>query len=101
LTVDVLDKPTTTTGAPVPPLTWQDTCEGTNFSARDRRTHDLGATCGAAGAVRAVFPSGSSLVFCSHHGTEYEPTLAAGGATLHDANGQVLSTTGDPAAPAT
>jgi hypothetical protein len=31
--------------------------------------------CGAAGKVHVVLPSGNDLVFCAHHGREYEEKL--------------------------
>ncbi|KID31247.1 DUF7455 domain-containing protein [Prauserella rugosa] len=31
--------------------------------------------CGAAAQLRAVLPSGGELLFCGHHGREYEAKL--------------------------
>ena len=31
--------------------------------------------CGAAAQMRAVLPNGGELLFCGHHGREYEPKL--------------------------
>ena len=31
--------------------------------------------CGAIGKVYVILPSGNDLVFCGHHGREYEPQL--------------------------
>lgn len=31
--------------------------------------------CGAAAKLRAVLPSGGELLFCGHHGREFEPRL--------------------------
>jgi len=36
-----------------------------------------------------VLPSGNDLVFCAHHGREYEAALAAAGATIRDETGTI------------
>ncbi|HVU75139.1 MAG TPA: hypothetical protein VHE83_19395 [Mycobacteriales bacterium] len=48
---------------------------------------DAGARCDRCGAqayMRAVFPDGTDLLFCGHHGREYAPVLAARGVSMVD-----------------
>ncbi len=40
--------------------------------------------CGAQAYVRAVFPEGTDLLFCAHHGREAAPLLAARGIEVQD-----------------
>ena len=40
--------------------------------------------CGAQAYMRAVFPDGTDLLFCGHHGREYAPVLAARGVSMVD-----------------
>ena len=40
--------------------------------------------CGAQAYLRAVMPSGTSLLFCGHHGNAHRPSLLVAGAALHD-----------------
>ena len=40
--------------------------------------------CGSRAYVRATFPSGSTLLFCGHHGNEHRASLLVAGAGLHD-----------------
>ena len=49
----------TSTLASHPPLTAADRCD----------------RCGAQAYVRVTLPSGGELLFCAHHGTEYEARL--------------------------
>jgi hypothetical protein len=52
------------------------------FTALDRCDR-----CGAQAFVRAVLPSGSDLVFCAHHGRQYEAGLIAARAIIRDDSG--------------
>ena len=40
--------------------------------------------CGAQAYMRAMFPDGTDLLFCGHHGREYAPVLAARGVSMVD-----------------
>ena len=46
--------------------------------------------CGARAYVRATLPSGSTLLFCGHHGNEHRAQLLVAGAGLHDQTDQLV-----------
>lgn len=41
-------------------------------------------SCGAQAFLRATMPSGTSLLFCGHHGNSHRPALLVAGAEIHD-----------------
>lgn len=47
--------------------------------------------CSAQAYVRATFASGSSLLFCGHHGNALRPALLVAGAALHDETATLTS----------
>lgn len=60
-------------------------------------SHELTAldrcdSCGAQAYIRATLPSGSSLLFCAHHGRKNEEKLRGLGATWHDESDRLTAT---------
>lgn len=60
-------------------------------------SHELSAldrcdSCGAQAYIRATLPSGSSLLFCAHHGRKNEEKLRGLGATWHDESDRLTAT---------
>lgn len=60
-------------------------------------SHELTAldrcdSCGAQAYIRATLPSGSSLLFCAHHGRKNEEKLRGLGATWHDESERLTAT---------
>ena len=56
------------TAAATPTLTLADRCD----------------SCGAQAFLRATMPSGSTLLFCGHHGNAHRASLLVAGASLQD-----------------
>jgi hypothetical protein len=66
-------------------MTVQEETQGSVVAA----SHELTAldrcdSCGAQAYIRATLPSGSSLLFCAHHGRKNEEKLRGLGASWHD-----------------
>ena len=88
MSVAILDKDVTSEAPTVARLTLADRCDAPAVVGGPNGRTDRGA-CGAQGFLRAVLPSGNDLVFCAHHGREYEVALAAAGATIRDETGTI------------
>jgi len=56
--------------------------------------------CGAQAYVRATLATGSTLLFCAHHGREYTPKLAELNATIVDESVRLDDTAPTPGASA-
>jgi hypothetical protein len=53
--------------------------------------------CGAQAYLRAVLPSGGELLFCAHHGRQYETRLREAAVEIHDESDRLAQT--PPTAP--
>jgi hypothetical protein len=54
------------------------------MEARPLTAVDRCDRCGAQAFMRAVFPDGTDLLFCGHHGREFAPILGARGVEIVD-----------------
>lgn len=89
----VLDAPpvTDTTDTPqVIPLNASDRCDATAVVLEKTGLTGRGA-CGAQAIVRAVFPSGHDLLFCTHHYDDNAVTLAQKGAFIQDEREELVN----------
>ncbi|MBT0768442.1 hypothetical protein KIH74_05870 [Kineosporia sp. J2-2] len=69
----------------IPALTATDRCDATTTTIREGSgTANPRVPCGAQAYVTALFPSGSVLLFCGHHGHELECSLVEQGAVIRD-----------------
>jgi len=78
-----LDHDVTSASTAVAPLRLTDRCDAPAVVGLPNGRKGRG-TCGAQAFVRAVLPGGSDLVFCAHHGRQYEAGLVAAGAVIRD-----------------
>ena len=76
----------------IPALTAADRCDATTSTVREGAPSPRVA-CGAQAYVTALFPSGSSLVFCAHRGHELEAGLVEQGAVIRDESAVLLQNT--------
>lgn len=84
------DEDVTLAASAVGPLRFADRCDaGAVVLGGNGRTRR--GACDAQALIRAVLPSGNDLIFCAHHGREFEAALAAAGAAIHDETGGRLA----------
>jgi hypothetical protein len=86
VTTAILDRDGTSAPTTVSPLRLTDRCDAPAVVGGPNGRKDRGS-CGAQAFVRAVLPSGSDLVFCAHHGRQYEAGLIAARAIIRDDSG--------------
>jgi len=74
----------------IPALTAKDRCDATTDTIRTRVGRERPRVpCGAQAYVTALFPSGSTLQFCAHHGHSLECSLVEHGAAIRDASAEL------------
>ena len=86
MTTATLDRDVTSAPTAAAPLRLTDRCDAAAVVGLPNGRKGRG-TCGAQAFVRAVLPGGSDLVFCAHHGRQYEAGLVAAGAIIRDDSG--------------
>ncbi len=64
----------------------------TTLTARPLSASDRCDRCGAKAYIRVTLLSGSQLLFCAHHGRQYEPRLRELEATIEDESGNLATT---------
>ncbi|GAA3600664.1 hypothetical protein GCM10022223_15380 [Kineosporia mesophila] len=78
----------------VPALTAADRCDATTTTIREGSgSANPRVPCGAQAYVTALFPSGSTLQFCAHHGHNLEASLVQKGAVIRDDSGVLQQNT--------